>query len=164
MLTAKNIEAVVSIIETDAPSSQVSLSGIIVKRQYDHIIFTTPVSNERLLPKIIKMGQKVAFGLWEIEVIQGRVENALWLEGDLVPNILTLRSRQEGDVIISGGHHKSLKKLFIEKKIPKDDRDLYPVLTDGNRVIAVPIIGKNDLFVSKAEKNTVSVIFRRIKK
>lgn len=164
MLTAKNIEAVVSIIETDAPSSQVYLPGIIVKRRYDHIIFTTPVSNEILLPKIIKMGQKVSFGLWETEVIQGRVENALWLDGDAIPDTLILRSRQKGDMIVSGGHHKSLKKLFIDKKIPKDDRDAYPVLTDGNSILAVPIIGKNDLFVSKAEKNTVSVIFRRIKK
>ena len=50
---------------------------------------------------------------------------------------LTLRSRKEGDTIRLPGGTKTLKKLFIDKKIPAWERSRIPVLADGDAVVAV---------------------------
>ena len=89
-----------------------------------------------------------------------KVATTISAELKLVPN----DNDPNKSFIVAFSFVRTAKIPIIDKKIPKDDRDAYPVLTDGNSIFAVPIIGKNDLFVSKAEKNTVSVIFRRIKK
>ena len=53
-----------------------------------------------------------------------------------------VRPRQEGDCFsMNGGYHKRLKKLFIEKKIPLDQRQRLPVFTSGQALLAVGGIG-----------------------
>ena len=50
---------------------------------------------------------------------------------------ITLRSRQSGDSIRLSGGTKSLKKLFIDHKIPAADRDSIPVLCDEKGILGV---------------------------
>ena len=52
-----------------------------------------------------------------------------------------LRSRREGDSITLKGGTKTLKKLFIDKKIPAADRNRIPVIADDLGVAAVMGIG-----------------------
>ena len=54
---------------------------------------------------------------------------------------LTLRGRREGDTIRLPGGTKSLKKLFIDKKIPAWERNRIPVIADSAGVVAVMGIG-----------------------
>ena len=56
---------------------------------------------------------------------------------------LWLRPRQTGDAIRLSGGTKSLKKLFIDRKIPASRRSLVPVLADDEGVLAVCGIGVN---------------------
>ena len=48
-----------------------------------------------------------------------------------------MRTRQEGDFIQinSQGSRKKLNSLFIDDKIPKENRDAVPLITDGSHVI-----------------------------
>ena len=57
---------------------------------------------------------------------------------------LTLRSRQIGDKMRLSGGTKSLKKLFIDRKIPAGKRMLLPVVTDENGVVGVYGIGADE--------------------
>jgi tRNA(Ile)-lysidine synthase len=52
-----------------------------------------------------------------------------------------IRSRAEGDAIRLSGGTKTLKKLFIDKKIPASERSRIPVLADDAGVAAVWGIG-----------------------
>ena len=53
-----------------------------------------------------------------------------------------IRPREVGDRLqMASGHSKSLKKLMIEKKIPREERELLPVITVDNRVLAVGGLG-----------------------
>ena len=61
---------------------------------------------------------------------------ALRVEGTLI-----LRPRQSGDEIRLSGGTKSLKKLFIDKKIPASQRCRIPVLADDAGVVGVIGIG-----------------------
>ena len=54
---------------------------------------------------------------------------------------VSLRSRQSGDCIHLSGGSKTLKKLFIDRKIPASQRALVPVLADEEGVLAVYGIG-----------------------
>ena len=54
---------------------------------------------------------------------------------------MTLRSRQSGDVIRLSGGSKSLKKLFIDRKIPAAERLRIPVLCDEAGILGAYGIG-----------------------
>ena len=56
---------------------------------------------------------------------------------------MVLRSRRAGDTIRLLGGTKTLKKLFIDEKIPAAERDTIPVLADEAGVLAVIGIGGN---------------------
>ena len=59
-------------------------------------------------------------------------------EGEIV-----IRSRQSGDEIRLPGGTKTLKKLFIDRKIPASRRPQIPVIADEKGVLAVYGIGVN---------------------
>ena len=54
-----------------------------------------------------------------------------------------IRSRQAGDSIRLSGGTKTLKKLFIDRKIPAAQRDCVPVICDDLGILAVGGIGVN---------------------
>lgn len=59
-------------------------------------------------------------------------------EGELV-----VRSRREGDAMRLPGGTKTLKKLFIDRKLPAASRNRIPVVADSKGVLAVSGIGAN---------------------
>lgn len=60
-----------------------------------------------------------------------------------VRGIPVVRAKGAGDTICLSGGTKSLKKLFIDRKIPAAQRDLVPVIADDAGVLAVAGIGCN---------------------
>lgn len=59
-----------------------------------------------------------------------------------VGNVL-IRSRQSGDTIRLPGGTKSIKKLFIDRKIPAAQRDQIPILCDDAGILGIPGISVN---------------------
>ena len=54
-----------------------------------------------------------------------------------------IRPRQTGDTIRLPGGTKSIKKLFIDRKIPAAQRDQIPILCDKAGILGIPGIGVN---------------------
>jgi tRNA(Ile)-lysidine synthase len=65
------------------------------------------------------------------------------------------RNRREGDKILSGGMHKSVKKLMCDKKIPSDERDSLPIICDGDGIILIPSVAIRDK--AKNQNGSISV-------
>lgn len=67
---------------------------------------------------------------------------------DTINGRLYLRPRREGDKILMGGMHKSLKKLICEKlsHLSLEERRSLPVICDGEEIIFVPFIGTSDKY------------------
>ena len=61
-----------------------------------------------------------------------------------IPEVLTARSRLSGDKILSGGMHKSVKKLMCDKKIPSDVRDTLPIVCDKDGILWIPFVAVRD--------------------
>ena len=78
-------------------------------------------------------------------VIWGDYRITASLDGEGMPlypvGPITVRSRQSGDHIRLSGGTKSLKKLFIDWKIPAAQRSRIPVLWDEVGILAVEKIG-----------------------
>ena len=68
---------------------------------------------------------------------------------DNIKSVISVRSRREGDRITVRGTTKSVKKEFINKKIPRELRDLIPVILIDGKIAAVPYIGADDAFYAK---------------
>ncbi|MCD8231193.1 MAG: tRNA lysidine(34) synthetase TilS [Clostridiales bacterium] len=62
-----------------------------------------------------------------------------WFDYNKIKSTVRLRTRQAGDYlqINAAGGHKSLKRYFVEEKIPADRRDGLFLLADGSHVIWV---------------------------
>ena len=71
-----------------------------------------------------------------------------------------------GDKIQMYGINKSLKKLFIDNKIPKEYRDIIPILCDDVGIIYVPFVGVADRVFDKESSDGffVQTIFKTIEK
>ena len=74
---------------------------------------------------------------------------------------MTVRSRLEGDTIRLLGRNgtKSLKKLFIERRVPVAERPLVPVVADDNGVLAVYSLGVGDRAVPKPGDRAFQIEF-----
>ena len=70
--------------------------------------------------------------------IQADLSSAI-IEGELY-----IRSKREGDSYFYGGMTRKLKKLFVDRKIPRGDRERIPVLCDNRGIVWVAGFGVRD--------------------
>ena len=73
---------------------------------------------------------------------------------------LTARSRQEGDKILSGGMHKSVKKLMCDKKIPISKRNSIPIVCDGEGILWIPGVAVRDK--DKNSKENITLLYNEV--
>lgn len=69
----------------------------------------------------------------------GTHENCEFLDFDALPKSLTLRTRRSGDFLYPLGSNGkcTLKKYFIDKKIPQQKRSQIPLLARDNEILAI---------------------------
>lgn len=132
--SAAHIEAVLSLCRGAVPSARVSLPRqLIARREYDSLVLTHEPEPLPLEPMVLREGDNPVPGTgWTVR-----------LTGPPWPG-LSVRPRQTGDELtLPNGHKKTLKKLFIDQKIPRLERDCTPVVADDRGVIAVAGLGPN---------------------
>ncbi len=66
--------------------------------------------------------------------------NTVFVDADTLAESLQMRGRQAGDVIQPVGMqgHKKVKKLFIDLKIPKEQRDSIPMVVSHGQIVWIP--------------------------
>ena len=137
---AEHISLVEALVFSDKPSARADLpGGVTVTRCYDRLV-ANPDRSE-LTAAILQCPGQTRMGDYclhcEPATEAVNTNNAFTLpQGQWV-----VRSRAEGDQIRLPGGTKSLKKLFIDRKIPAHLRMQIPVIADENGVAAVCGIG-----------------------
>ena len=60
-----------------------------------------------------------------------------WFDYDKIKNRLYLRTRKPGDFFMldQEGHRQKLNDYLINKKVPRYERDIVPLLSDGAHII-----------------------------
>ena len=150
-----------ALVFSDKPSARASFpGGITVARNYDalEVLKETAALEETLLPC---PGELELSGL-RISCFPAE-ETLDTPDGFTVCPVgeIRVRCRRSGDSIRRPGGSKSLKKLFIDRKIPASFRPQVPVVCDDQGILGVYSIGKN-LECSADAKNAVTIRFEKI--
>lgn len=158
----RHISAVEDLIFSARPSAQAHLpGGVTVERCYGtlrirHQSAFAPVlidcPGERLIPELgLKVSCRPAQQIMNTaDTFTLAISGPVWL-----------RSRLTGDEMRLSGGTRSLKKLFIDRKIPASQRSTVPVLADEEGVLAVYGIGANQNRIS-SELPAMQFVFTKI--
>ncbi len=147
-----HITALQGLIASPNPSAQISLpNGYLARRRYDGIEIVRETPAELPPTRLNLSGETVLAPLGlkihcEIQQNFKKFTNTPFrfaIKYDMITqSILWVRPRRSGDrMSVDGIHSKTLKKLFIERKLPRAERERTAVLTDGEKVLAVAGIG-----------------------
>ena len=140
-----HIELARALAFSENPSAKADFpGGVRICRRYDRLTVAEPKG--KLQPVIVSVpgvtdcpGQNLRITCTKTDQRHFTYDRfTVQIVGDLV-----LRSRRPGDQIRLQGGKKSLKKLFIDRKIPAEDRERMGVLADDLGVIAVAHMGAN---------------------
>lgn len=136
-----HITALESLLKSPKPSAKVEFpGGVTVGRNYDELERlqkTEELSTKELTDSVTVGGFRISCcGNTQSE--QTATSFAVLPYGKMI-----VRSRQEGDTIRLNAGTKSLKKLFIDKKIPAAMRSSIPVIADDRGVLGIAGIGAN---------------------
>ena len=150
-LTASHVAAILKLAKDGGPSSSLSVPGMTVMCEYESLRFGVgehgafaPVNIfPGCITKIPELGLLIKC---EKETLTGEIHKSLTTFLFKYVNIcgnIVVRPRTTGDCIrfSSSSGKKSLKKLFIDKKIPAKTRCRIPVIADDRGVLAIPGIG-----------------------
>ena len=155
VLEYRHISALRTLCESTVPSGEVHLpDGIVARREYEKLVFER--NGESITPQPIELCEgEYFFGDLRIflkktvkkEKINNSV-NTFLISYGRIQDGLVLRSRKTGDEIkLPKRPTKRLKKLFIEKRIQKAEREKIPVIADGEKVVAVYGIGTDERYI-----------------
>lgn len=142
-----HIQAVRSIASRDNPHAAADIPGMRVYREYERLIFgchgSDTVLSRSIVPgdclELSSAGLRISCGFVpNYSKVHNSVNN-FYFKNESICDRIVLRSRLEGDKIRLSGRNctKTLKKLFNEAKLNGETRDLVPVFSDGEGVIAV---------------------------
>ena len=132
-----------NLVFSEKPSARACLpGGVTVQRSYEHLVVSHPQA-ELVETELPCPGERLLSGyrircMPARELINGENTFTVNLSGKLC-----VRCRRSGDAITLPGGTKSLKKLFIDRKIPAAHRLRIPVLADDAGIVGVYGIGVN---------------------
>ena len=126
---AQHIELADALVFSDNPSARGDFpGGVVISRNYDTLEVLSIPRHHSLQP--ICMPAKEIVNTADVFTVRPVGE-------------IFIRSRQSGDTIRLKGGTKSLKKLFIDRKIPASLRASVPVVCDSVGILGVYGIGVN---------------------
>ncbi len=149
---ARHLALAEQLLDADSPSARAEFpGGVTLARCYDRLVLCT--AQEALEPVLLSEEGTVILKKAGLSVT---VQKAQTLEN--TPRVWTLqpqgrmilRSRQEGDSICLPSGSKSLKKLFIDRKIPASQRGSVPVLADEMGILGVYGVGADQNRMAKS--------------
>ena len=164
--------AIEHLLSAQAASGQAQLPGVTVCRAYD-VLFA-----EEKQPPLPETPLKVpgetyiasAGLLVRCEFVKKNdfFENStttFTVKYDMIgQSIIRLRPRRTGDQMSVGCGQRSLKRLFIDRKIPRWEREQVPVLADDDGVLAVYGIGVNVLRRAEQSECALKITIEKQKK
>lgn len=155
-----HIEAMQALLSSSSPSGELHLpQGLMVRRCYETVTLSREIGAgfpeiELRIPgerEILEAGIKISCAIAEnFEKIANTPFHFAVKYDMIAESILWARARREKDrFVMADGHSKSLKKLFIERKIPRHLRQSLPIITQGEEILAVAGIGVSSRYAAQ---------------
>lgn len=162
-----HLEAVVDLARGDDPSAMVFLpGGLMAQRVYGELLLTTRRDPQVLLPCPLELDGET----WPEGSLYGCSCRRCVCPEEPEPGVMyfstftgtpVLRPRQTGDALkLPGRDTKTLKKRFIDQKIPRRDRERCPVLADEAGILAAAPFGPEESRLARPGQEAWAVTFR----
>ncbi|MCE7791271.1 tRNA lysidine(34) synthetase TilS [Salipaludibacillus sp. CUR1] len=166
-----HIESVIGLLKNSHPSALLHLPNhTVVEKSYDHLIFMINDSADfhridHFEPQELAIPGETELPLGKLLITpdspqadKNASEDSVWFDMDKLTLPLIVRARLPGDRMSFFGSSgtKKLKDLFMEEKVPKRDRDLWPVVTDRQgKIVWVPLLKRSNEAVVDSESGRV---------
>jgi tRNA(Ile)-lysidine synthase len=156
----------------EKPPASLSLPGVTVFFEYGRVVFAKLPAEAGFPPVSPGEGETAAIRALGLEIsckqavcgdtINKSLTSFLFKSEDICGRI-TIRPRAAGDYIRLQGRAgtKSLKKLFIERRIPARERSLVPVVADEIGVLAIYGLGAGDRAVPSPGDRACQIEFTK---
>lgn len=138
----KHVDAVIELSNNQTGRKINLLNGVCVIKEYDSLVFykePNPTTNSELafcLGEHVFNGQKLAVTVANEKVLD--LKSGFYADYDKIPKNAVIRTRRKGDTFTKfGGGTKPLSDFFTEKKIPRLERDSYPLIASEKTVFAI---------------------------
>lgn len=156
---AAHIAALEGLLISPKPSAKAEFPGdVTIARNYD--VLETAQKTEEI--PVLELSDALCVAGYRISCEPNtRLEQTAQSFAVVPQGKILVRSRQEGDTIRLGVGTKSLKKLFIDKKIPAANRSSIPVIADDLGVLGIAGIGANLDRLSNGE-NSARIVIEKI--
>ena len=157
VITDEHVKLVMNLIDSKRSNAKIFLpNGIIFVKEYNKVFIRNNikevVSYEIELDKVVLLpnGHKIE----KVDEEESNNNNVCRIDSKEVDLPLYVRTRRLGDKMLLkkiNGYRK-LKDIFIDSKVPKDDRDTCPVVVDSKgKIIWIPGIKKSKFTKLKNE-------------
>ena len=175
-LAQTHIEALERLLSSADPSAQLDLPhGFTARREYEAFRIAPRACGVQpaALPLTVPFdglwtdGTRVKLRKLEKSEVFYKTFNTFCLDcGTIDFESLCVRTRRTGDTLrlTENGGSRSLKKLMIDRKIPRYMRNAMAVIADKNGVIAVQDIGADCSRTAKNNANTLQITVKGLSK
>ena len=177
-LSFRHVNDILDLCKSNNPSAQLSLPKMTAYRDYERVVFDSIEEFEKekfaeIFPTegvsliIPGTGLKMSCKSVTVDDKIGKVNKSftsfLFKSVDIY-GTMSVRPRREGDKIKFLGKNgtKTLKKLYIEHKIPERKRQDIPVVADDKGVLAVYGLGMGDRAIPQQGDVAVQIDFETI--
>ena len=151
LIDDNHINEILKLIISDKPNIELVLpDNIIVKKTYNNLLFN--VKKEEISDYKIELNDKLETSCGIIKYINednvDKSNNIIRLNSKDIKLPLYIRNRKDGDKIqvknMNGS--KKVNDIFIDAKINKDIRNIYPLVVDSNdAIVFIPGLKKSNL-------------------
>ncbi len=137
-------EGALALAAGEDPSAGLDVDGGRVYRAYEDLVFSPKAAEPVLEERPLKKGEN-RWGGWMIFAQEGICPPKAYVhpgEFYLKPGGYVIRAREPGDGLRLGQRPwKTIKKLMIEQRVPRQERPAVPVLSAGETVAAAGGLG-----------------------
>ena len=146
-LNKKQFEEILGILRTKANYIHTLKDGYELVKDYKHfeIRKISRRSDLKVDSILLECGNLLQFGEYQFSFgspLEGENVQAISVSRETP---ILLRHRKTGDFLRLKGHHKKLRRLFIDQKIPFEEREKAIVVEQNQQILAIVNIAISDL-------------------
>ena len=168
-ISQAQIEALEDLLQKGTGKSRDFLEGVHAENRYDVLVLTMKKERAEGYRYLLPLGESVFIsetGLrittWTGEKGELLSEDTKCFDFDKIYGELFCRSRKTGDVISLKNGRKKIKDLFIDEKIPRNERETVPLIAVGEEVLWAVGLRVSEKY--QPDENTEKYLYVKIEK
>ncbi len=167
-ITRKNVSDILKMTQKPHGTKKIILPGGLISRQiYDKIVIgcDKKAAESSLKQKKLPLNSEIQFGNVILKYQEAKTKktkknqpNLVFIDKEKAQDLL-IRLKRPGDKIIIKGGTKKLQDLFVDLKVPKEQRETIPIIVTKNQeVVWVPNIRVSHFFSATSQTRKTAIL------